>query len=76
MFNFLFKKQINQPLYLFNTLSREKEVFLPIKSGKVGMYTCGPTVYGFPHLGNMRTYVFEDILKRVLFYDGYKSRFH
>ena len=59
---------------LYNTLTRKKEVFKPIKEGEVGMYTCGPTVYGFPHLGNMRTYVFEDILKRVLTYNNYKVK--
>ena len=59
---------------LWNTLSRQKEEFIPIKSGKVGLYTCGPTVYGYPHLGNMRTYVFEDVLKRVLTYNNYKVR--
>jgi cysteinyl-tRNA synthetase len=59
-------------LYLYNTLSREKEVFKPIKKGEVGMYTCGPTVYGYPHLGNMRTYIFEDILKRVLELNGFQ----
>lgn len=57
---------------LYNTLTRKKEEFKPIKEGGVGMYTCGPTVYGFPHLGNMRTYIFEDILKRVLGYNNYK----
>lgn len=56
---------------LYNTLSRKKEEFKPIKEGEVGLYTCGPTVYGFPHLGNMRTYVFEDILKRVLTYNNF-----
>jgi len=55
---------------LYNTLTRKKETFKPIKEGEVGLYTCGPTVYGFPHLGNMRTYVFEDILKRVLQFNG------
>lgn len=59
-------------MYLYNTLSRSKEIFVPIKKDTVGMYTCGPTVYGFPHLGNMRTYIFEDILKRVLTYNGYE----
>ncbi len=57
---------------LYNTLSRKKEEFKPIKDGEVGMYACGPTVYGLPHLGNLRTYVFEDILKRVLTYNGYR----
>ena len=59
---------------LWNTLSRQKEEFIPIKAGKVGLYTCGPTVYSYPHLGNLRTYVFEDVLKRVLTYNGYKVR--
>jgi cysteinyl-tRNA synthetase len=57
-------------LYLYNTLSRKKEVFKPIEEGEVGLYTCGPTVYHFPHLGNMRTYIFEDILKRTLEING------
>jgi len=59
---------------LFNTLSRKKEEFKPIKDKKVGLYTCGPTVYNFAHLGNLRTYIFEDVLKRVLQYDGYKVK--
>ena len=61
-------------LVIFNTLSREKEVFKPIDPKEVGLYTCGPTVYNFAHLGNMRTYIFEDILKRVLFYNDYKVK--
>lgn len=61
------------PLYLFNTLSRKKEEFVPITPGQVGLYTCGPTVYSSPHIGNLRTYIFEDILKRVLYYNGYKT---
>lgn len=61
-------------LFLYNTLSREKEEFKPIKSGKVGLYTCGPTVYNFAHIGNLRTYLFEDILKRVLRYNGYQVK--
>jgi cysteinyl-tRNA synthetase len=73
MFNFLnlIKTKKNIPIYLYNTLTREKDLFKPIKDGKVGMYACGPTVYLFPHIGNMRTYIFEDILKRVLSYNGY-----
>jgi cysteinyl-tRNA synthetase len=58
-------------LVIFNTLSREKEEFVPINPHEVGMYTCGPTVYNYAHLGNMRTYLFEDILKRVLTYNGF-----
>jgi len=61
-------------LYLYNTLSRKKEEFKSIKKGKVGLYTCGPTVYNFAHLGNLRSYIFEDILKRVLAYNGYKIK--
>ncbi len=59
---------------LYNTLTRKKEEFKPIKPGKVGIYTCGPTVYNYAHLGNLRTYIFEDILKRVLLYNGYKVK--
>jgi len=59
-------------LKLFNTLSRKKEIFQPIKSKKVGLYTCGPTVYDTPHIGNLRCYIFEDVLKRTLIYNGYK----
>jgi cysteinyl-tRNA synthetase len=60
-------------LYLYNTLSRKKEEFIPIKE-TVGLYTCGPTVYDFAHLGNLRAYIFEDILKRTLIYNGYKVK--
>ena len=58
-------------LFLFNTLTRSKEEFIPIESGKAGMYCCGPTVYNFAHIGNLRAYFFEDILKRVLLYNDY-----
>lgn len=60
-------------LFLFNTLSKKKESF-KVKNNQVGLYTCGPTVYNFAHLGNLRTYIFEDILKRVLIYNGYKVK--
>jgi cysteinyl-tRNA synthetase len=59
-------------LKLYNTLTRKKEIFKPVKEGKVGMYSCGPTVYWYQHIGNLRTYIFSDILKRVLIYNGYK----
>jgi len=75
MFNFLstiFRYKKKNILFLYNTLTRKKEEFRPIKKGSVGVYTCGPTVYGYPHLGNMRTYIFEDILKRVLNYNNYQ----
>lgn len=61
-------------IYLYNTLTRKKQEFKPIKKGEVGLYTCGPTVYDYAHIGNLRTYVFEDILKRVLIYNGYKVK--
>jgi len=63
-----------QPLTLYNTMSRKKEVFEPIFSGKVGLYTCGPTVYNYAHIGNLRTYLFEDLLKRTLVYNGYEVK--
>ena len=59
-------------LQIFNTLSGEKEAFTPIKSGHVGMYSCGPTVYNYMHIGNLRAFVFADILKRTLTYNGYR----
>jgi len=61
-------------LRLFNTLTRKKEVFKPIKDKKVGMYSCGPTVYWYQHIGNLRTYVFNDILKRVLLYNKFNVK--
>jgi cysteinyl-tRNA synthetase len=61
-------------LFLYNTLTRKKEEFKPIKKGQVGLYTCGPTVYNYAHIGNLRTYLFEDILKRALLYNGYKVK--
>ena len=59
-------------LKLYNTLTRIKEEFKPIRKDEVGLYTCGLTVYNYAHIGNLRTYIFEDVLKRVLIYDGYK----
>lgn len=53
-------------LKLYNTATRSKDVFETLEPGKVGLYTCGPTVYNYAHIGNLRTYIFEDILKRVL----------
>ena len=61
-------------LSLYNTLSRKKEEFKPIKKGQVGYYSCGPTVYWYQHIGNLRTYVFNDILKRILLFNGYKVK--
>lgn len=59
-------------LKIYNTLTRKEEEFKEIEPGKVKMYACGPTVYNFAHIGNLRTYVFEDILKKVLEYEGYE----
>ena len=61
-------------IFLYNTLTRQKDEFQPLKKGKVGLYTCGPTVYDYAHIGNLRTYVFEDILRRVLEYNGYQVK--
>ena len=61
-------------LKLFNTLGRKKQAFKPIKDKFVGLYTCGPTVYWYAHIGNLRSYVFADILKRILIYNGYKVK--
>lgn len=61
-------------LRVYNTLTRTKEVFRPVEEGKVGIYSCGPTVYKYAHIGNLRTYVFMDLLVRILRYDGYKVK--
>lgn len=58
-------------MQIYNSLTRTKEEFVPNEAGKVGMYTCGPTVYHFAHIGNLRTYLMEDILDRYLRYSGY-----
>jgi cysteinyl-tRNA synthetase len=62
-------------LKLYNTLNKTKEEFKPIYPGKVGMYTCGPTVYDYIHIGNIRAYLTADILRRYLLYLGYEVRF-
>ena len=56
---------------LYNTLTRQVEEFVPREPGKVKMYTCGPTVYNFAHIGNLRTYLMEDVLEKYLRYAGY-----
>ena len=58
-------------ILLYNTLTREKDLFVPIRPGEVGLYTCGPTVYNFQHIGNFKTFIFEDTLVRMLRYNGY-----
>ncbi|MCX6766310.1 MAG: cysteine--tRNA ligase [Candidatus Moranbacteria bacterium] len=61
-------------LKLYNTLSKSKEEFKPIHKGKVSIYTCGPTVYDFAHIGNLRAYTAADVLRRYLEYSGYEVR--
>jgi len=58
-------------IQLYNTLSRQKEVFIPIKKGQVSMYNCGPTVYNTPHIGNYRTFVMNDLIRRLFEYNDY-----
>ncbi len=59
-------------IQFYNTLTRKKEEFTPITPGEVKMYSCGPTVYNYAHIGNLRAYVFTDILRKSLKYNGYK----
>jgi cysteinyl-tRNA synthetase len=61
-------------LKIFNTLTRKLEDFKPLHEGHAHIYTCGPTVYWFQHIGNLRYFIFSDTLKRVLMYDGYKVK--
>ncbi|MBI5094371.1 MAG: cysteine--tRNA ligase [Candidatus Hydrogenedentes bacterium] len=58
-------------IHFYNTLTRARELFEPLEPGKIRMYTCGPTVYNFPHIGNFRAFLFEDLLRRHLKYRGY-----
>jgi cysteinyl-tRNA synthetase len=60
------------PLKLYNSLTRQLEPFEPVHPGEARVYTCGPTVYNYPHIGNMRAYVFADVLGRTLSWKGYK----
>ena len=60
------------PLVFHNTMTRKKEEFVPLKEGEVRMYTCGPTVYDHAHIGNFRSYIFEDLLRRYCKYRGYR----
>lgn len=70
MLGFLKKSTERLPIFLYNTLSKTKEEFKPISGKKVKMYTCGPTVYDYAHIGNLRSYVFADTLRRTLEYAG------
>src|SRR3972149_6886452 len=59
-------------LMLYNTLGRRVEEFVPIEEGHVGIYTCGPTVYDYGHIGNFRTFMTQDLLRRYLKFKGYR----
>ena len=61
-------------LRVYNTLTRQKEELVTVKPNQVSMYSCGPTVYKYAHIGNLRAYVFMDELRRVLEYNGYKVK--
>lgn len=78
MFNIfeLFKNKKNYPpIYLYNTLTRRKDLFTPVKAGKVSFYQCGPTVYWTQHIGNMRAMVMADLINRTFKYLGYDVKF-
>lgn len=62
-------------MYFYNTLTRRREEFVPLVEGRVGMYACGPTIYAPPHVGNLRTFFFADILHRYLEFRGYEVKF-
>jgi len=64
-------KASTENIHFFNTLTREKEKFIPLEQGKAKMYTCGPTVYDFAHIGNLRSFIFEDLMRRWLEYRGF-----
>jgi len=68
------RKRMNSPIYLFDTYQREKRQFVPLEQGKVKIYTCGPTVYDYPHIGNLRAYIFADTLRKMFEFNGYQVR--
>ena len=59
---------------LYNTLTKTKENFVPLNGNEVRVYTCGPTVYSYAHIGNFRAYIFMDTLRRMMEYNGYKMK--
>src|SRR5437016_3018219 len=61
-------------MQFYNTLTRKKEEFVPVSPGHVGMYCCGPTVYNYAHIGNLRAYVFEDVLRRAIKFNGFELK--
>ena len=76
-FDFLSSSHIQEthpPIYFYNSATRTKEVFVPLKSDIVTMYSCGPTVYDHIHIGNLRSFLLTDLIKRVCIYNGYKVK--
>jgi cysteinyl-tRNA synthetase len=69
---FAYDEGLQSMLRLYNTLTRVKEEFQPIHPGEVRLYTCGPTVHDYAHIGNFRAFVFEDVMRRYLLYKGYR----
>jgi len=65
---------IFMPIKIFNTLTKRKEAFIPLKKGEVGMYNCGPTVYDYAHIGNFRSYIFADLLRRYFELKGFRVK--
>ena len=61
-------------MQLYNSATHQKEEFIPHTPGKVSMYTCGPTVYHFAHIGNLRSYIMEDVLEKQFRYSGYEVK--
>lgn len=61
-------------IFLYNTLGRKLEEFSPRDPNEVGIYTCGPTVYSYAHIGNLRAYLFSDVLRRTLEFAGYNVK--
>ena len=63
------------PLKIYNTLTRKKEEFVPLKKGEVSMYVCGPTVYNYIHIGNARPFIIFEVVRRFLKFKGYKVKY-
>jgi len=63
---------MSNEIQLFDTYERKKRIFVPLETGKVKIYTCGPTVYDYPHIGNLRAYIFADTLRRMFEFNGYE----
>ena len=64
----------HEPIYFYNTATRSKELFKPLKEGEITMYSCGPTVYDHIHIGNLRAYLLPDLVSRLFHYNGYQVK--